>query len=192
MILSDRDIVRAINSKEIEITGWENEIHIGSSSIDLHLDSRAMVLDESKFEPGEEMDFSRKEKSAEKFSRHDGWEVIAIEPSIFYILSTVEVIKFADDIVGFVQGRSSVARMGIQVHCAGFADAGFHGNITLEVTNLTNKTIRIPKHTRICQMVFARMQSKAAVPYGKRPESKYQGQVGPTLTSIFKDYEQKN
>ena len=79
--------------------------------------------------------------------------------------------------------------MGIQVHAAGFADAGFEGTITLEVTNLTDRPIVIPAGTRICQMVFARTGKPSENPYGKNKRSKYQGQIGPTLTRINKDYE---
>lgn len=191
MILSDREIKMAIANNEIKISGWD-DLHIGSSSLDLHLANKAMVLDSKKMEEGEVLDFTHKEKSADKFTDYSGWEEITIMPNEFYILATVERIKFADDIVGFVQGRSSVARMGIQVHCAGFADAGFDGTITLEVTNLTKYPIRIPAGTRICQMVFAKTGLPAKVPYGKNKKSKYQGQVEPTITSIHEDYETKS
>ena len=188
MILSDKEIKEAIESKDLIITG-QDELHIGPSSLDLHLDSKAMILDDSKFLEGEIMRFDNRLSSSDKFSAYEGWSEITIHPGEFYILSSVERIKFADDMVGFIQGRSSIARMGINIHAAGFFDAGFEGTATLEVTNFTKHPVVIPAFTRICQMVFARTGKKAELPYGKRGTSKYQGQSGPTITSIYKDYE---
>ena len=190
-ILSDGEIKRAIKKHEIAITGVE-DIYLGPSSVDLHLDNKAMILDNDKFSEGEMMDFKEKEKTAGKFTEYNGWDEIIIYPGEFYILSSVEKIKFADNIVGFIQGRSSIARMGINIHAAGFFDAGFEGTATLEVTNFTKHPIKIPKDTRICQMVFARTGFSAEIPYNRKRDSKYQGQSGPTITSIHKDYDNKN
>lgn len=189
MILSDGEIKKAIEEGDIEVTGFDGELYIGPSSLDLHLDNRAMIFDDEKFEPREMLDFSNKSASADKFTEYKDWEKIVIYPGEFYILSSIEKIKFADNIVGFIQGRSSVARMGINIHAAGYFDAGFEGTATLEVTNFTNHPVIIPAGTRICQMVFARMGKKAKVPYSKKKDSKYNGQMGPTITSIHKDYE---
>ena len=194
MILSDNEIRDAIAKGDIEVSGVD-EIYIGPSSLDLHLDNKAMILDDSKFttmgSSQNVMDFREKEKSADKFTEHKDWEDIIIFPGEFYILSSKEKIKFADNIVGFIQGRSSLARMGINIHAAGYFDAGFEGTATLEVTNFTKYPIRIPAGTRVCQMVFARTGTPATVPYNKKKDSKYQGQSGPTITSIHEDYQPK-
>lgn len=196
MVLNDTDIKNAIANKEIEITGHEL-LYIGPSSVDLHLDNNAMILDEDKIKKsafkqvGDQYFKGLKfgdPDSKDMFTEYNDWDEIVIYPGEFYILSTVERIKFADDIVGFVQGRSSIARLGINIHAAGFCDAGFEGTITLEVTNFTKFPISIPKGTRIGQMVFARAQSKAEVPYNKKKDSKYNGQSGPTTTKIHQDY----
>ena len=185
-MLSDGEIRRAMEKGEIAIFGNDDlGIHIGSSSVDLHLHNGTKIL-----QRGDAISVIDAEMD-KMFVDYDGWDEITIYPGEFYIMSTVERIRFANDIVGFVQGRSSLARLGIQVHCAGFADAGFDGTITLEVTNLTHRPIIIPKNTRICQMVFARTGKPAEVPYGENKKSKYQGQRGPTLTRINKDYGEK-
>lgn len=191
-MLSDREIRNSLKCGEIEITGWYPEPFIGPSSVDLHLDNKAMILDKRKFAIGEPMHFAEKEKSADKFTEYNGWNEITIHPGEFYILSSVEKLKFADDIVGFIQGRSSVARMGINVHAAGFFDCGFEGTATLEVTNFTSQPVIIPKYTRICQMTFARTGLPAEIPYGMKKDSKYQNQSGPTITKISNDYKNEN
>lgn len=179
--MSDGEIRKAIEEGEIEVTGHPG-IHVGSSSIDLHLHNSSKVM-----KRGEAIHL-KKEYQDDLFESNNDWEEVTIYPGEFYVMSTKERIKFADNIVGFVQGRSSLARLGIQVHCAGFADAGFDGTITLEVTNLSPRAITIPKDTRICQVVFDKMKKPAEIPYGKNKNSKYQGQSGPTVTRISNDY----
>ena len=197
MILSDIEIKEAIAKGELVISGVD-ELYIGPSSLDMHLDNKAMILDDTKvtysliktdkgdFKAG--IDASSKRKSTDLFSPHNGWDTITLYPKSFYILSTIERIKFCDRIVGFIQGRSSIARIGINVHNAGYFDAGFEGTATLEVTNLTNYPINVPKNTRICQMVFARTGKPSAIPYNLKKDQKYQGQSGPTLTKAHNDF----
>ena len=195
-ILSDGEIKEAIAFGELEISGWP-ELYIGPSSLDMHLDNKAMILDLGKAsisriedESGyliAGLDASDKSKSSDLFSPYDGWEFIILYPGEFYLLSTIEKIKFSDSIVGFIQGRSSIARIGINVHNAGYFDCGFEGTATLEVTNLTKYPIKLMKHTRICQMVFARTGRPAEVPYHSKKDQKYQGQSGPTITKVHED-----
>jgi len=190
MVLSDREIKECIRSGAIEVSGVE-ELYIGPSSLDLHLDNKAMILDPTKITE-DHINLSDKEKIAKLFTAFNGWDDICIMPGEFYLLSSVERIKFADNVVGFIQGRSSIARVGINIHTAGYFDAGFEGTATLEVTNFTRQPISIPKNTRICQMVFARMKEPAEIPYSKKKDSKYQQQTGPTITSVYQDYEKNS
>lgn len=194
MILSDREIREAMENGDLEISGYP-ELYIGPSSLDMHLDNKAMILDKNKMvsmqlDGGDAIiDVSDPKKSKDLFTADDGWESIILYPGEFYILSTIERIRFGDNIVGFIQGRSSIARIGINVHNAGYFDAGFDGTATLEVTNLTKYPIRLPKNTRICQMVFARTGKPAEVPYSKKKDQKYQGQSGPTITSLHREFD---
>lgn len=190
MAMSDRDIKSAIENKEIKISGWE-PLYIGPGSVDLHLDNRAKIMPTGT-QYNEAVDLSDEDSIKELFVNYDGWDSITISPREFYILSTVEHITLSNGIVSFLQGRSSIARAGLQVHCAGFFDCGFSGTATLELSNLTNHPIKIPKNTRICQMVFFRTDSECEIPYNEKADSKYSGQEGPTLTEIHRDYEQKD
>lgn len=185
MLLSDKDIKIEIEKGNILIEG-DGEIYLGPSSVDLHLDNFAKVLTK---EASQTIDFIFVEgDSSKSFTERSGWDSIVINPGEFYILSTIEKITLGDDIAAFVQGRSSIARLGINIHAAGFVDPGFSGNITLEVTNFTSIPIVIPKNTRICQLVFQYTCSPCDVPYNKKKDSKYMNQKGPTLTGIHKDY----
>lgn len=186
MILSDKEIKNMLESKELIID--TPDLYIGPSSVDMHLDNKAMIFVKGELKSVIRID----EGNSDSFKEYNDWDELTIYPNEFYILSTVERFKLADNIVGFVQGRSSIARAGISIHMAGFIDCGFEGNVTLEVTNFTNCPIVIPKNTRIGQIVFARTGEPAEIPYSKKKDSKYQGQSGPTITSIHKDYHNEN
>lgn len=189
MILSDRDLKFEIDTGRLKIEGVP-DVYLGPSSVDMHLDNKAKVIepDEEDVEEFARIYIQDQTSSALAFSTHDDWDSITIYPGCFYILSTVEKVTLPDNIAGFVQGRSSLARLGLNIHAAGFVDPGFSGNITLEVTNFTPIPIVIPKNTRICQVVFMYTKNPCEVPYNLKNDSKYNGQTGPTLTAIHKDY----
>lgn len=169
MILSDREIKKELQKESgllgIEIDTHGLELYIGPSSIDLHLDNKAKI-----------------EKEDGSFGDHNDWDELIVYPGEFYVLSTVEKIKLGRQMAGFVHGRSSLAREGLNVHLAGFVDPGFEGNITLEVTNFKKNAIRLKKHLRICQLILMRTGTPVDISYPEKPDSKYQFQVGPTLS----------
>ena len=57
------------------------------------------------------------------------------EPNYFVLAGTVKSIRVPHDMAAYMEGRSSIGRLGLQVQNAGFIDAGFHGQITLELEN---------------------------------------------------------
>ena len=67
-----------------------------------------------------------------------------------------------------VEGKSSLARMGILVHTAGFIDPGFEGTITLEISNQSNLAVAIYPDMYICQIAIHLMSTPAEVPYNLR------------------------
>lgn len=104
-----------------------------------------------------------------------------IAPREFLLGTTVERVKIPNGYVGRVEGRSSWARKGLVIENAGFIDPGFHGQITLELYNLSPDTLYVPLGERICQITFMVMTSLAERPYGSEGlGSHYQGQEGTT------------
>ena len=88
-----------------------------------------------------------------------------LEPNHFVLASTAESIRVPHDMAAYVEGRSSIGRLGLQVQNAGFIDAGFHGQITLELENQSGFSIVLKKGVRICQIVFVQMSQPAEQPY---------------------------
>lgn len=106
-----------------------------------------------------------------------------IEPKEFVLATTKEYIKLPNDLTAFVEGRSSIGRMGLFVQNAGWVDPGFEGEITLELFNASDNAIKLIEGMRIAQLVFAQLDRPAGDPYN----GKYQGQKGATGSGIFKD-----
>ena len=82
-----------------------------------------------------------------------------LQPLKFALAGTVEYFKLPQDVVGFVQGKSTVGRNGLQIECAGLIDAGFEGNITLELFNMAPWPIELKLNQKICQVHFCYVDS---------------------------------
>ncbi len=119
-----------------------------------------------------------------------GDEAFMLHPGEFVLGSTYERIAVPDDLVGRVEGKSSLGRLGLLIHStAGFIDAGFDGHITLELANVASLPITLYPGMKIGQVSFMQMTSAAENPYGSGAKgSKYQGQRGPTPSRYFENF----
>ena len=113
-------------------------------------------------------------------------EYYILNPGDFVLMSTNEIINIPNGIIGFVQGRSSIARLGIQIEQAGLCDSGFRGAVTLEIFNETNERIMLFSGMRIAQIYFFKSQFANKI-YG-RLGNKYYNQQGPTESRINSDF----
>ena len=108
-----------------------------------------------------------------------------IPPRSFILAKTVEYIKIPKNFSVFVEGRSSIGRMGLFIHNAGWVDPGFEGTITLELFNASNVPIKLVAGRRICQFVFARVEGTLKEGY----KGKYLRQKAVTGSRIHLDTE---
>lgn len=92
----------------------------------------------------------------------------------FRLASTVETFSLPYGTAGYVEGKSTIGRLGLFVQNAGFIDPGFHGTITLELFNANDFDITLEDYIRICQIVFFEVKE------GGMYNGKYQGQQGVT------------
>lgn len=104
-------------------------------------------------------------------------------PGQFILATTMEYIHLPNNFTAFVEGRSSLGRMGLFIQNAGWVDPGFEGEITLELFNANRCAIKLKAGRRIGQLVFAQMDHDADHPY----QGKYNGQKGATGSKIFLD-----
>jgi dCTP deaminase len=178
MILSDKTLKEMISSGRLGITPI-NEDSVQPASIDCRLGSDFLVV--------EDRQMHTIDLNTEILYRQIQGPTITIPPHSFLLATTMEYIKLPNDLTAFVEGRSSIGRIGLFIQNAGWVDPGFEGQITLELYNANSLPIRLEAGRRICQLVFCRMDQAAATPY----HGKYQGQINATGSQVFKDIEVK-
>lgn len=188
MVLSDKDIKRALKEKRIVITPTPNlKEQLGSCSMDLRLGNVFRIFEYSK---NAYIDPSKKDYSNEitrEVTIKNG-EKFIIQPGDFVLAVTLERVRIASDLMGRLEGRSSLGRLGLVVHStASIFDPGWDGKPVLELGNLGRMAISLTCDMRICAMTFEELSSAADVPYVKKKEAKYVFQDGPDESKIHKD-----
>jgi dCTP deaminase len=111
-----------------------------------------------------------------------GFNAVQLGPGECLLACTRECVGVPADIVARVEGKSSWGRCFLMIHStAGFIDPGFHGQITLELKNLSKSVIALPLGAYIAQISFQYLDQPAGRPYGSKDlGSRYQGQRGAT------------
>ncbi len=174
MIVSDGTLRDLLARGEIRVEPLEAH-QVQPASIDLRLGTHFLKVDENALDvlsldqPPIYQDIHREE--------------IVIPPNTFLLATTLEAIRVPDYLTAFVEGRSSIGRIGLFIQNAGWVDPGFEGTITLELYNANRLPIRLQSGRRICQIVFARLDAPCSAPYA----GKYQGQRGTVGSRIFKE-----
>ncbi len=178
MILSDKTLIKMLENKELVVEPIEKE-QIQPASIDIRLGNTfSIVEDTSKGIINLENEIKYKTIKSDTY---------ILLPNQFVLATTMEYFDLPDDLTAFVEGRSSLGRMGLFIQNAGWVDPGFKGEITLELYNANRCAIELKAGRRVGQLVFAKMDDKALNPYN----GKYQGQRGATGSRVFMDKEMK-
>ncbi|TSC65327.1 MAG: dCTP deaminase [Candidatus Doudnabacteria bacterium Gr01-1014_77] len=185
MILSDRDIKKAINSGRIKITPAPDfESQLGSCSIDLHLGNRFRVFKKTSFPYIDLKGPVDIKEIMEEIVVKKG-EAFIMQPGDFALVTTVENLELPHDLLGRIEGRSSLGRLGIIVHgTASIFDAGWNGKPTMELGNLGTMPIALYPGMRICAFTFEELTSKVDVPYANKKNNKYSGQKSPLASKL--------
>ena len=179
MILSDGTISRMLAEGGLVITPLERE-QIQPASVDIRLGRTFGVVEDS---PSGVITMS--EKISYKTIETDTYVLL---PGQFVLATTMEYFELPDDLTAFVEGRSSLGRMGLFIQNAGWVDPGFKGEITLELFNANRCAIELTAGRRVGQLVFAKMDAPAQNPYC----GKYQGQRGATGSRVYRDADGKS
>src|SRR3981081_3877648 len=103
-------------------------------------------------------------------------EPMFLHPHEFILGNTIERVRMPDNLVGRLEGRSSLGWLCVVIHStARFIDAAFEGHVTLEISNLANLPIALYPGMRIGQISFSLMTTPADRPYGTARGSKDSG-----------------
>jgi dCTP deaminase len=183
MVLSDVDIKKEINKGSLKIDPYIED-SLQPSSYDLHLGSKFVVFDNHETDI---IDVKLKNNNTRIIDVTDKGYFI-IHPNNFILGSTKENIKIPNYLVSRIEGKSSIGRLGLIVHAtAGYVDPGFEGTLTLEMFNLSSIPIKIYIDMKIAQLSFFEMKSPSSKSYGEY-KNKYQGQIDPTESLLWKDF----
>lgn len=177
MFLSDRDIREALDQGWLLVSG---EPKIQPSSVELHLGTEFKTYG---YTPSQvSIDPEAPQSMVQQSLDMNGyWR---IPPLSFALAHTVETVQVSPRLAAQVDGKSSLARLGLAVHMtSGFIDPGFKGQVTLELFNAAPRPIILRPGMVIAQMFVWRLSTPAVRPYGSPGiDSRYQGQRGATAS----------
>lgn len=174
MILSDKTILEMVNKGTLVIRPLESS-QVQPASVDIRLGSTFCVIEDS---PTGIITLDRAANCRTILT-----DTYVLLPGQFVLATTMEYFELPDNLTAFVEGRSSLGRMGLFIQNAGWVDPGFRGEITLELYNANRCAIELKAGRRVGQLVFAKMDAPAQNPY----RGKYQGQTGATASKVFMD-----
>lgn len=187
MVLSDRSIRLELSAGRIIVDPLDPD-DIQPSSIDLRLGMDFQVFRNSRYPY---IDPAREQPGLMERVLASIEEPFVLHPGEFALGTTVERIGLPDDLVGRLEGKSSLGRLGLLIHStAGYVDPGWDGRLTLELSNVANLPILLVPGMKIGQISFAQMTTGVDRPYG-HPElgSKYLGQTEATPSKMFLNWQ---
>ena len=176
MILSDKTILSMLREGTLGISPLEPE-QIQPASVDIRLGRTFSVVEDTS-SGIITMEHEIRYKTIET-------DTYLLLPGQFVLATTMEYVTLPDNLTAFVEGRSSLGRMGLFIQNAGWVDPGFRGEITLELFNANRCAIELRAGRRVGQLVLAEMDAPALHPYS----GKYQGQTGATGSRVYLDPE---
>src|ERR1700733_11945512 len=184
MVLSDVDIRRYIAEGKIKISPELPTEQFGSCSVDFKLGNEFNVFEHSR---NAYIDL-RENKGIDGLMKSvmvPTGESFILQPREFVLAITEERLELADDVLGRLEGRSSLGRIGIIVHgTAGLFDPGWAGQATLELSNLGRMPVALYPGMRICSFTFEQLSTRVSVPYRKKAGNKYAGQERPLASKL--------
>ena len=176
MILVDWQLRDRIGRGSIKIDPYDPTL-VQPNSLDIRLGSHFVW-----YKPGDGVidPYNQETVTSEVEETHA--ETFVLQPGQFVLAETLECIGLPDNIVATIEGKSSIARLGVTLHqTGGWIDAGFRGTITLEMANVNSRPVKVHAGMPIGQLVFYTTE-RAEFPYFKKADAKYLDQRQATLS----------
>jgi dCTP deaminase len=189
--VSGRGLEKWFTRKEdpLVVTPLLSHRQIGESSLDVRLGNQFIVFRTHRFGIFEAIGTStsvQPRRSQERQVIPFG-DRLALHPGVLVLGCTFEYVSMPSDLECQVEGRSSWARLGLQVATASSVEPGFKGVITLELSNVGTVPLTLMPGIRIAQLVFREVKPPVYNPYsGSR---KYRCPIGPEFSRLQDDYD---
>ncbi len=186
MVLSDVTIREEIARGRIVIAPLSDGC-IQPASVDLHLDRNILVFRNNRVPY---VDIRENTERLTELVTIGDDDPFMLHPGEFVLGGTLEHVEVPDDLVARLEGKSSLGRIGLLIHStAGYVDPGWKGQLTLELSNVSNLPITLYHRMKIGQISFLRLTTPAEHLYGATElGSKYQGQTLPTASRVYEEY----
>ncbi|MFX1504393.1 MAG: dCTP deaminase [Promethearchaeota archaeon] len=171
MILSKDEILKHIQEGKIKINPFKRD-QVGPTSIDLTLGNKFRVFKKIRkiFHVKENLKY---EEVTEVVDVKNG-DYLLLMPGELVHGITIEKIKLSEDLAGWIEGRSRFARIGLMIHVtAGLVQPCCDNKQVLEISNMSPMPIALYPETRICQIIFEKLEGKAEY------KGKFKDQISP-------------
>ncbi|MHA1758772.1 MAG: dCTP deaminase [Promethearchaeota archaeon] len=197
-ILSDIEIKERL---EWPLDDWEKKLiiapildlesQLGQNSIDLRIGTEFSLPKPIKISTINPLNEAHNIKKYEQKIHLNYNDKYIIHPSHFVLGITLEYIKIPDDLIAFIEGRSSWGRLGLEIHAtANFVEPGFLGTLTLELKNTGLIPLELKPGLRIAQLILMKTSKKSKRKYSSTSK-KYFGSTSPSFSKIFDDKDNK-
>src|SRR3989338_10263863 len=183
MILPDHEIRKFIKEGKIVVKPIDEDVQIQPAWVDLRLGNEFRIF---KIASTPYIDTKQKtDNYTEKITIKDE-DPFIIHPGEFVLGTIKEYIKMPNDLMGVVDGRSSLGRVGVVVHATSASiNPGWEGIFVLEITNIGKMPVAIYPGQRVAKLAFHMLSSPAEKSYGERADVKYNKQQGADETKVY-------
>lgn len=173
MILSDKKILESIEKGEIVIEPYNRE-YLGTNSYDVHLGKWLAIYKDAILDARQHNEIEHFEINSEGF---------VLQPGKLYLGVTEEYTETHNS-VPFLEGKSSVGRLGIDIHAtAGKGDVGFCNHWTLEIS--VSMPVRVYAGMPIGQLIYFRVDGVIENYYNKKQSAKYNQRSDKPVESMM-------
>jgi dCTP deaminase len=193
MRLCDTEIEQHLDSGAIVIEPRPPRDMISGVTVDVRLGNKFRVFNDHTAPyidlsgPKEEVELALNLVMSDEILIPDG-EAFFLHPGELALAMTCESVTLPADIVGWLDGRSSLARLGLMVHVTAHRiDPGWSGHIVLEFFNSGKLPLALRPNMKIGALNFETLSTTAARPYDQRQDAKYKNQSGAVASRIDRD-----
>ncbi len=170
-ILARSELMRLIKSGKLRIEPF-SETQVGAGSIDLRLGNEFRVFKEARgvFQVTDDFNY---DEITETVRVEDGGNFLMMPGQLVNGI-TKEKVTLPENVAAFIEGRSSLARVGLLTHLSsGYVHPGTSNRTVLEIANISPMPLTIAPGTKICQLVLLTVKGSG------KYEGRYADQSNP-------------
>lgn len=176
--LADKDVLKLLNSGDLIIHPLLDIKQIRGARIDLRLDNMFYLIRRSERPHYDPMSYALRDEEPETYCEKriiPYGSSFVLHPGDYALAPLFEFIKLPKNIIGRLDGRSSLGRLGILVHStAGSIDPGYKGPITIELINCGMLPVALYPLMRIATLILMSLTQEPQFPYDRGKYGKLQ------------------